>query len=1621
MKKKWLWIVVLIFCLQSYAPFFLSGGVQVYGQEDPLIWLRTQTLDERLLLMPKTATDEILLRWKMDQSGQYTFTYPFKDGEKIEIGVKKAAAGNQIQITYGIQQYRNNAWRWITKQEVDQGYAEYQFDFQTSQWINKKAEDLIWEGNRKLAFTIQRGMAYTGHLFRVNQREVSFKWDKDHFYVLIKGVPKGQVIPFTLEKPDKTRQALDALANFNQFKTEATHWVQDESYHLIPIPEEKAIKMPGTKPGIQIAFEQPRFWNDTNHAFEFPKPESNPLKDVFVRLNLKEFIGDHSFDLWMYLSQKDGDLIYMDQGKKNKRGKIQYNNRNHQYTIDIVKASEENTTNQEKYIVWEDLQPSTLYRHTMYWPDQHQEKNTGKRYYFATEYLPEKGFAYTYLQYEVKRSSKQDAYLEITPYRGGEDVIEYNIYHDRNRSDQNSKEDILSDKKLVTHYQDPKVQESLITIPIPFEKSHVEYYQVKVGFRGHLIASQIIRYNPMEDTNVAPPVPYIQAIENRSVIPPKKEEDQEPSHIQFDIRWSAPEEKLLKEMMGEGKIYYELWLQDQPTDAPSRLIQIFEVGQKDGKIIISPYSSKEGTSLGTYDNKQKTFVATLPLKRQGTSTETGWIKEWEQNNPLQDGTPYKEKEAIDPLVIPGIYFLKMRAVFVPQDTQNERYPESQFSNAESLSLTVLKHELPIPTGLNYENSLDQSTENTSEVQVKWNKVDPSTYEKYMLTPLGLQIDFNDPETGYTLLIAQDKKKLEKVIKNQDKNQTPIVSENRIITLSKKDLLELREGAEGVITLRHPLLKSKGQETESLMIKGLDPNQVYYIAIQTEVKITDHGETQEIRRSSFSEILQMTTMAKPEVPGDNEKIPVAPKDFHIITQPSNNAVQLGWTIPMISNDPKERVEYEILRIPRKPFSKENDFQKGKIEDIVKKDEKNYKAWKTFNGRLYEYKPSTGKWEEDKNIEKYILQGEQVKFLDSTLAPNEIYYYYLRMVRVPKGEKPEDVSFDVINQSQWVGLSVTTPPIQRPINLRIEPEEAYERDPKTATVISFDAPVPEDQNLKRRYAVQVYVKDDDTDTDYHYWDDAYEIDELDSTLKGYVRYVYRIRGLRPGKGYSIKVRMEDRSQTLEDGTYPTSSFSDRVRTRTEFDQDDYDQDNKYKEYIDFYEKEAQKLKQTPFWVVGDQKQEYQVKYRRDILKGELQTQGKNTYPLVGKEGVRRLVYYFPSGILENMDMEQITFLTQNQGMEVGLRPGMLDYTVKAIKDMAEKMRTHSSYQDYYIQVTLDFKEYKSKVQGITTQSPSVTLSLDVVGSRRTEEKVEKYMVDQLDFLIESYKGVFKAALRKELNRNRGMDEKKLVEIVNNTLEQIKATHARNIGRSFTNYDLKLDRYSIQHPLVPMYLSASISTPKGEIGGYYYYANKIESVSAYAHKNRYILDMHQIGEYFFGTAKVVLPYYPPAGEPDGYQDQKTRMIYEFGLQEFYTRQKIHLPNNRRILLGMTAKVLGAPQGTNYVDWLRQRGIITTTNGTLEGLIPKDEAIFLLSKIYEERTGTSFQSLRIQNYTQIKDLQQAKEPYRKSLLAAAQLNLLPLEEGYFYPNASLTMEETLDILVKILEKTGW
>ena len=98
---------------------------------------------------------------------------------------------------------------------------------------------------------------------------------------------------------------------------------------------------------------------------------------------------------------------------------------------------------------------------------------------------------------------------------------------------------------------------------------------------------------------------------------------------------------------------------------------------------------------------------------------------------------------------------------------------------------------------------------------------------------------------------------------------------------------------------------------------------------------------------------------------------------------------------------------------------------------------------------------------------------------------------------------------------------------------------------------------------------------------------------------------------------------------------------MRTRTDFDQEDYDKENKYKEYIAFYEKEAQKLKHTPFWILEDNTRRYQVKYRRDVLQGEMRGQGKPIYTLTGKEDVDSFTYYMPSSVLENMDMEQMTF--------------------------------------------------------------------------------------------------------------------------------------------------------------------------------------------------------------------------------------------------------------------------------------------------------------------------------------------------------------------------------------------
>ncbi|MCL2618320.1 MAG: hypothetical protein FWD98_04605, partial [Defluviitaleaceae bacterium] len=269
------------------------------------------------------------------------------------------------------------------------------------------------------------------------------------------------------------------------------------------------------------------------------------------------------------------------------------------------------------------------------------------------------------------------------------------------------------------------------------------------------------------------------------------------------------------------------------------------------------------------------------------------------------------------------------------------------------------------------------------------------------------------------------------------------------------------------------------------LDGLDKGERYYVFVDFAVSFDNlysevGAATVEVVRDWFSMLsvlVGVTMPGDPDVPSGEDRVPTAPELF--VGEVTSFSGEVYWP-PIADADaeadpPLAVLQYEIIRIhnaqldaaalqeiPTRSFQ---GFWEEHVADIAYSEP--FLApmgWRTYN--LEEGVYTLREWGGDSFGAPIDLDDPRFYFTyttgdvhgtelpvfmitDNTLRANELYFYYVRTVRRNSAGQYQ--------YSVWSRISLTTTPIEPPINLRVAPETA-DFDPFTQIWLRFDAPMP-----------------------------------------------------------------------------------------------------------------------------------------------------------------------------------------------------------------------------------------------------------------------------------------------------------------------------------------------------------------------------------------------------------------------------------------------------------------------------------------------------------------------------------------------------------------------------------
>lgn len=1643
LRKRIISWLLVISIISAYCNMDLHSS---RGDTSLLTWRKSDTMDASLqLIRNKAGEDDILLQTSMNLAGSYELVYYLEDYRRTTVSFVQQY--DKLTFYYKVDDIRQTPNTNITQSLVNMAYLEMDYNATVPDWkfISSKTVD---PATGALKFTIDKNASsrYNGVAFQISDKRVYVAWDFQTgvLYYQIIGYKGGQIMPVTMTNSVGETQTMKILKGLEGFNVKATHLVKNPSgsgnVELTPLTSPGG-ELPGSRPGVEITFKQPKELDTTDWTYKSSLTNFSNIKAVIELsdINSNAYL-DFNFNMQSNSPSTSGliqNLPMAGAGEVNSGVKYKYDPASELYTVQVVKDKSE-LNSKDEIIQWSELAASKIYNASIGF-----QIESGNTDYQFTQYSPESKFAYTYMAYELKRANMTEAYLDIKPYDVDSEEIEYSILYSKVILPQLD----INDDLWVKHYYKKQGSTDNINIPVPFKQASTQdVYQVVINFAGSNIKSQVLNYRAEADNNVPPTTPKIKSIDNLYVVP-LSEENTEPSKIQFDITWTAPDNRSVMELdtvfknddgdSSNDNIYYELLVNEVPNDSsgnPFSVIKIFQLSKVDGKYVLKeyndgagPYQESFGGEIAASDiNFKDGYDMVNQLLRMNNVTiyeNQLWTHSYKTAY-LNGEAPTIVDNGSYQFMFPGINYLRIRAIAEIDGKKGISY----LSVPMSLSLSLSSIDVPIVSGIEYK-PLTGDVNDPVGVEVNFRPAEVQSYSDHMLVPIGKKIN----GLTYQVYITKSKDKmvsLEPIDPDDAVDPAnPKVSDSYIkipTTDTNKVLLtdtEINQLRNNEVLYFDVESTTNINTTISAIINNLEKNTNYYVRIVTQLTVSNIDGTQiEHRISGASDMLSITTPLRPGKPDDKDISPLAVENLKVSDYDTSGIIaKVAWDYPKELVFEPNKYAFEILAIEDRTLPSHLNGSGVSLDELIQLKQTTFasdfvKVWRltrTAGGYvLMEYNFQTGTWV-DVSDEIITIENNHIEIVDGNNKPNKVYYYYVRTVNISEGSQGA--------ASVWQMDAYTTSPVKGPINLAVVYNSGYAYNNKNESIIQFDAPIPMNSDLVNDYRIEIHVMGE-ADSDYTFT--KYPVTLLKQSEDGplgYTRYVYKISGLKSGGAYSIKVRIEDRTQQPEvlPGNvlaYPTSPFSERIIIRTEFDQVDYDKALKMQQYLEYYDNKTKTLLQASYFQLESTADKNVILYRDSYALGTLAQNANGQFTLYAKD-VKTNVYYLSSQFITQLNSKKVTLVMENKDLGLMIRPDSIgkDITPEINKKLDEIRQYSSNVVDYYVKVTVEAVSSTDKIQMVTPASKLVTVKVEIVGSKQIEANLDAMIIAEINNVIAWRRNVLQTSLLNELSK--GINDQNLLKLAddavldasNNARFASNTVLLSNLQGTALNVPKLNKSYTLT--LKPLSMATSLTGVK-KINSQW----NTQAVNYY--NSKYTAETVDL------TTYALIPKEMGANDLSNiYTPIQLDVINKYQLADIFTSTE--LGSTKTVLekyrfIPVMAKLLGAPLGSQDITYLQNQGIqVTQTN--LYGTLYRQEILYVYTQVFAKKYSIVLDSTKIRDYNLILDINSVDSAYRQTILIGANLGMFPLTNGSLNPKTTMTVKEFIELITKMDQGLNW
>ena len=1568
-------------------------------------WNKESILDDGLNIVEKgDKSDNVFLWWDLGRrngssfdQGDYSLSYNIQDGRRVDFTLNKK--GSSATVLYKVWDYTTGAYINLSDtlfQVYDNTQGIYispnstNFpNVSTNYGINYGSDGKPTEAS----FNITQG---TGFAFKYDNKTVKFEWvkgsDNDVFYYVTDGISQGNIYDFSLDLnisgESAITETLQIFTGINASTFRSTPYANNRTYEIDHTTRPYVDDDPGTDPEIVLDIDMPKVWDSTSNKYVFIDPTSTGNSDktsLIVNLGHKDDTKKVQVSI---------DNIYAN----NVASVTKYSTAG-----SGVATATRSTNNQTISINVKNLEPGVIYN-----PVEISLYKPNKADFLADTTSIQHGLVYTYPVYTVEAMSADQFYLKIQPFEGYKG---YYIVKTGATSTTISNWSQVEDSKGGT---DP------IYVPVNVNaiNKQTAFFQVDFVFTPPdstpgtsqvTLSSQILKFTP-SDSDIVIGTPTNFEVVSSDIVPASSANATTENELVMDVRWDMAYEDVLKNILAKNNnaldVYYEFNKGSAPYDEDEEQFAKVKLHLTLSGDTINIEATKESGefeidkfSFDTYEVLIGTTRYTVVRPRITFRLPTA---------------PKEDKN--QQFLYPNIYFLNVGGYYT-DGTTKITIPQSLY---DDITLNdVVDFDVPTPQNLTVITTGDDAIGKTN-FSVKWDTFDVNDQDsmlyKYKVKMLNTRnFDLNDESIKFNAYITQDKEAFDKLIK-KDETINSIVKvhdfNNKkssvgldVSSNNDSDGKNLREDLrENQIVKIENIMHDAGAESQVLPFTGLDKNQVYYVVVETVIipydTVNEKYLPDEKDVSEYSPIVTATTLPDEDVPGPEDNYPEAPNNF-TKDEITLNSVRLLWDKVTDNADyENSSLEYQFIRIngeqmsevvraSRKPYAETWENVKGEV---------GIAGWQTKDNNIYQF-DGTNFSETPASSDNFgydITDNVINKLYDRTLSPNQLYFYYLRTVRIIDGK--------AVSYSVWVPLSVTTTPVESPYNLVIEKNVKHDKD--SEFIIGFDTPYFDTSLLGSEYEIQYSIKEDT-----ELWESPVTmtastlVSNCSKNADGSLHFTYKIAGLEQGKLYHVRVRLLNK--TLNEA----SAYSNEASARTDVNAVDQDKQEEIDGWIDRYRELLEDELHNPYWILDDTTANTVVFYRPKYFQNVINESPTSVINLATGEYGAKKIYYIPASAIKQAYDANKGFKISWKDADVIVGARAIDPALnQAVRQVLDRM-DHDHVEDYFIRITAYFNQVSYTIDGVDPSSPVINVEVDAVGS---EDDIQEWDDDRVDDFFEWIEDQIEDDYDDIIDEIDDADkDEDMVKYIKDLVQDFEDdVHDEFLDDLDDILDRSYATEELESNIIIAYPIAQGVTPSArrQINGVWTGV----AVSDYMPKKA--LYTKNPGMYVFLGKAVIIP--DVVNLPNG--QLITNIVAKYGLEDFLgkgTALNINAPLTRSAVLGCSARISGAVAAADPIAFFTSKGINLLVKSK-DGNATNQEAIYLTMMAYQARTNTKIETIQIRNFTATSGIQGIQPVFKKSIQAAFETGIY--SNSGVNPNGTMTIRDYLIMLGNMASKVN-